>query len=328
MQLRPAAAATVGEVYGMTLVQAGIPTTCCPSGIPATIPIFVQAASAPNGYLVGLSWTMTWVSAFSQWTGSINTAHGLLESVLQCDGALGWKLQFQVSCTLNAHTPSTCGAQTYNTIVTTPLGAGTITVIVNGGSPPPPTLIFDQMTDADHTALPAHTIAPTNFPGTHWTDQNAGFEINNNKANPTGVYNLAPNAIATVDAGQADVTVSVDVVMVDTNNTDSGVVCRYVDNNNFWIATLSLTGQTFSIYQRLAGAFVLRAQVAKVVTPGTTYNVSMQVAANVLTATVDGGSTINFTSSDFSSSTVHGIRTANDLSVSTNTFDNFKITHP
>lgn len=315
-----------GEVLGIVIEPGPITTVCCPTGTDPTVTVTITAADPPNAFLVGQSWTATYNAVNKQWFMGTAGPPPPPEGFLQCNGPSGWQLRFEAGYIFNAVQPPTCSPISFSSVISTNAGSSHCTVVVSWG--PVTTLVSDTFTDTDGTSLATHTIAPINVPGTAWTLNNFGFAINSNMANPTGGYNLAPNAIATVDAGQADVTVTVQVVFNHNNVTDSGIVCRYVDNNNFWIATLNISNGTFSIYERLAGSFVLRVQASLTVTIGTTYTIQMIASGSSLSATVNGGSGLAWSSTDFQTATRHGIRTADNSSSTANTFDNFTITHP
>jgi pectate lyase len=178
-------------------------------------------------------------------------------------------------------------------------------------------LIQDTFTAVNGTTLPGH--APdVNTPGNAWVVQSGAGNIQNNKAQcSTGVW------VATIDSGQANVTVTADIVL-SVAGSDDGPVVRFQDANNYWFADAS-GSNNFILYEKTGGSFVQRASTTVTVSTGTTYTVQVQASGTTITATINGGNPISYGSAtDFQTATKHGIKLDN----ATDTADNFKVTTP
>ena len=70
-----------------------VTTTCCPSGLPATLTVTIGAIGGACAGISGLSWTITW-NGLNAWTGSAagspcNGGTCTLSATLQCVGGGG-----------------------------------------------------------------------------------------------------------------------------------------------------------------------------------------------------------------------------------------------
>ena len=115
----------------------------------------------------------------------------------------------------------------------------------------PVTLVYDTFTDADSTALTAHT-PDIDVVGGGWSSSAGALKILSNKAK----WGTASNSHETseIQTNKSDVVISVDV-----NSTAQflGILGRYVDDNNFWLAWMSKN--TMRIYERTTGTDTERA---------------------------------------------------------------------
>jgi hypothetical protein len=155
--------ANVGEVAGMTFTQLGIVTPCCPSGTDVTLPMTITAADPPNGYLVGLTGSLTWTSLTGYWTGTFTNPYGSADMQLDCAGAQ-WQFQMIGNPFFpNVNIGATCGNKTFNGAIHTGFGSGRATIVVGTVTPPSIwSLVFDGSTGyglASDATFPAGSSA-------------------------------------------------------------------------------------------------------------------------------------------------------------------------
>lgn len=187
-------------------------------------------------------------------------------------------------------------------------------------------LIYDTFTDTENKRLNLHTISPTNLPATSWTEQGtAEFIINaSNQAAKSG----SSIGFATVNAGDADVTIEVDAQGKDTGAgqyaRDFGIVARYTDENNHWTITINTLGDVFRITEVNGGVITTRATASVALAQSTPYALKVVLSGSTITATIDGGNQISYASATLNqTTTVHGLRAYTSAST---IFDNFKVT--
>lgn len=186
----------------------------------------------------------------------------------------------------------------------------------SGGTVAPVTLILDQFTDTDATALESHTIAPTNTPAASWASDSGAMDINGNKARGTV---LAGGLISYVcNSGVSDGVVSADVTPVASGVT--GLVLRRNSNVNDWTLIIDVDADLFRLYEHTTG-FTLRASTAATIVVGNTYALSATLSGTSIVATVDGANQISFSSSTYQTDTRHGLRDDH----TGGKFDNFKV---
>jgi hypothetical protein len=184
------------------------------------------------------------------------------------------------------------------------------------------TLILDQFTDTNGTALSSHTIAPTNTPATSWTNGLNSLEIQSNKA--VGVTSSDDN-IELCDSGQSDVTAS--VIVNSTVVAGGGPVVRASDGSNMWLAYLASVFNSIRLFEINAASFVERATASQTVTSGVDYTQRLAASGTSLVASVDGGASCNYSSSFNQSATKVGIHAYN-LAGTSPTLDTFTVTRP
>lgn len=184
------------------------------------------------------------------------------------------------------------------------------------------TLILDQFTGTNATAIASHTISPTNTPSASWAAGEGSCEIQGNKMRATGGSISSANSNSGVSDGSVSVTVN------RSGNSDMAAMFRYVDANNYWLADLQVAGTdgtgTFSIYEKTSGSYTERAHIAKVFTVNTDLVIRVVLNGTSIVATVDGGSSINYTSSVRQTATKHGIWTS--LTGGNADFNDFTVT--
>ena len=186
----------------------------------------------------------------------------------------------------------------------------------------PTTLVHDTFTDTDLVTLNTH--APDiDTVGSGWTVNANLFTILSNKCN--GPSNTALN-IPIIDCGSSDM--QIDATMTTPNgNSFSGLIIRYQDFANKWLVLLSHTSNQFELYQKLSSSYTLRDSTAFTYTASTSYAVMFKAVGDVLTATIDGGNEITYTSSLFNTATGVGLRSQNQAAFTgTTIFDDFTVT--
>lgn len=195
----------------------------------------------------------------------------------------------------------------------------------SGGAAAPVTLILDQFTDTNGTAIGSHTIAPTNVPATSWTAQVGTFQIQSNSVQNIGG---AANGHCTLDAGVANCTLSGDVTCPDQAtgvNQDTGLVGRWSNASNYWRVGINEQDDLFRIVERAATVNTSRASASVTFGVGSTGAIRASFLAQSITATVDGANEISYGSAALNeSATVHGVFG----SVAASAVDNFKVTTP
>lgn len=192
------------------------------------------------------------------------------------------------------------------------------------------TLVSDTFTDTNGTSLTAHT-PDVDTVGGGWslataTGSGSGtFTIENNKLEATRTSSTY-FPIGTIDVGQADVTIDVNLTFETDDFGFDGIVFRYQDQSNFWFATREATSGDFRILEKNAGVNTERASIAAGISAGTNHDMQVVLSGTSITATIDGGNEITFSSSFLETETTHGLIGVDraDPSVGTK-FDNFQI---
>lgn len=167
----------------------------------------------------------------------------------------------------------------------------------------------------------------TSSSGHVWDEHGTAWSIASNRCVPpsSGGYKFA-----TLDAGEADVTVA--ATINPSGAPDLGLCARFVDASNlvFFDVVWETDHWICRVFQRLAGSFTgLTALVNPVVTLGadntTPFTASVELAGDAGEAFINGVSQGTWTGLDGSllSATDHGL-VGNDVVAST--FDNFAVT--
>lgn len=187
----------------------------------------------------------------------------------------------------------------------------------SGGVAAPVTLILDQFTDTDATALESHTIAPTNTPAASWASDSGAMDINGNKARST---TLASGLVQyRANAGVSDCVVSADVTPVAADVT--GLILRRNSAVNNWVLVVDVDNDLFRLYER-ATTYTLRASIAATITAGSTYAFSATLNGQSIVCTLDGANQISFSSATYQTETNHGLEGDHTGTK----WDNFKVT--
>lgn len=182
------------------------------------------------------------------------------------------------------------------------------------------TVILDQFTDTNGTALASHTIAPTNVPATSWSvaEGTPTVTIQTNKAQSTS----SSDGILWLDSGVSDCTITCDVDPIANGN--SGIYFRCTAANASWMARWQ-QGATMQlqIYERNPG-YTLRANTALAGADGEAYTMTIVLSGTSIAVTVNA-TTVNYTSATNQAATKHGLYVGGANGA---TWDNFKVTVP
>lgn len=165
------------------------------------------------------------------------------------------------------------------------------------------TLLQDTFTDVDGTLLTAHTMNV----GGGWTAVNGTWTIQSNTAL---VLIPTANSIATADAGQADITLTLSLIVPNTADYAVGAVVRTSDANTGWIAVIERDGGTpyLAIFERTAGTNTLRASVNAPSATNSTVTITVVTSGSTITASLSTGETCNYASATSNQTvTKHGL---------------------
>jgi hypothetical protein len=135
--------------------------------------------------------------------------------------------------------------------------------------------------------------------GGTWTEQNGDWDIQGNQTNVVANGGAAPWAIATVQSNIADIFLRATSTTA-IPNALSGIICRFSDINNYWMALPNGVGNIHVLFERNGGVDTLRASAAVAIGAGT-----------YLTAYLDGAARITFVSAFNAAATIHGMRGRN-----------------
>jgi len=182
-------------------------------------------------------------------------------------------------------------------------------------------VLQDTFTDTNSVSLDAHTMDV----GAGWTEHTGAWEIQSNAAR--GPDSTA-DALASADAGEADVTITVDVNVPNNSTYALGPAGRVVDANNYWTAYAERAeGVSYlRIVEYTSGSPTIRAEDTFAVNPaGSTITITLALSGTSLTATASTGETCNYTSSQHQSATRHGLWSYTAFGLALGSFDNFEV---
>lgn len=170
------------------------------------------------------------------------------------------------------------------------------------------TLILDQFTDTNGTALGSHTIAPTNTPETSWTVRNGTVQISSNRAVGTGSNPGGAGWVATLDTGETDYRISATLNAGGTGTPQ--IIVRYstADGSFYGVAIHDDAGM--KIY-RYDGSYTELYSEDVDVTNSQDHTITVEVVGTTLRATRTGGATTTVTMTINPSSTLAGLRWGN-----------------
>lgn len=157
------------------------------------------------------------------------------------------------------------------------------------------TIILDQFTDTNGTAIASHTIAPINKPATAWTAGTGTWDIQSNTAGTTG--NTA-RAHATLDTGKANYTIT-DTIVPGATDVAFGIVFRYLNGLNYWRFFLNDTADTYSLEKYETGGSSIEATGAITVTPGDTYIIKVVANGPNVICFVNGAVLVTYATATF-----------------------------
>ena len=163
-------------------------------------------------------------------------------------------------------------------------------------------IILDTFADTNGVLLTNHT--PDISPGGGWAGD--AWDIQSNKAESPQSFNTPE--LVQIDAGESDVDIQVTWTTANPALGVEGIVARYVDDNNHWIIVFSSTTSVWAIVSRVSSTFTTHASTPFTPLATTSYALRCVLIGTSITATIDGGMSINFSSSSHQSATKHGLR--------------------
>lgn len=166
--------------------------------------------------------------------------------------------------------------------------------------------------------------------GHTWTTRAGTMGISSNQAYAPalGTTNLLQAAFATVDTGASDVTIELTMPTARSAISFDGILFRYVDNDNFWLARYSWQNVRVQLDLMSGASFLAAVNTAGISPPQAHDGMDMAV---VLSGTsielfIDGVSYIATTSSTFQTATTHGIVIGNNVDTTVSRLDDLSIT--
>ncbi|MFK7694330.1 right-handed parallel beta-helix repeat-containing protein [Paenibacillus sp. HJGM_3] len=151
-----------------------------------------------------------------------------------------------------------------------------------------PTLFSDDFEDGNSTGWTTGSGA--------WSVVTDGTKVYKQTSSSSGGEALvyAGNAAWTNYAVKAD-------IKLYNNNTSagSGILARYVDNNNYYMFRLHQSGKV-QLYKKAAGTYTLLGDADQAVTAGSTYTLKLELNGSALTGYVNGAAKISLTDTSFS----------------------------
>jgi hypothetical protein len=179
-------------------------------------------------------------------------------------------------------------------------------------------LLYDTFTGDDDTSLDAHT-PDTDRAGNGWVEQ-----LPSDSASPTyqSAWVLATNKVkqtnntpaiypATVDTGQANVTIVDTCCTSGVSNNSPGTALRWTDRLNFWYVQLYLYSHIVRLVEVNNGVHTQRASAASSCTNNNTYVLTTVANGASISASRDGGlEAVSYDSATHSqTATKHGLVT-------------------
>ena len=172
-------------------------------------------------------------------------------------------------------------------------------------------VIWDQFTDADTTALSAHTIAPVRKLAISWTAE-AGYTISSNAA-----IHASGSNFATLQISKANCILQVMISPI-SGGLYADLVGRFTDTNNYWrFGLIATAGGTITITERTSSTNTARASAAGV---GLSGLLKAVLNGDSLSMSLAGGTPISYNSAQHNSVTKHGFRVSASVSA-----DDFKV---
>lgn len=179
------------------------------------------------------------------------------------------------------------------------------------------TLLSDTFTDTNGTALTSHTMDV----GGGWTAGTGTFQVQSNAAKKTASSGIHDGVWA--DAGQADVSLSVDITWQALGDRSLGAALRVTDGTNRWEAYYYAGTDKIQLDEVTTGSNTTRASASAVgIASGNTYSLTASTSGTSLSVSLNG-KTASYTSSSYQTNTKFGLLDYNDT---VSSFDNFLVT--
>lgn len=165
-------------------------------------------------------------------------------------------------------------------------------------------LALDTFTGADTTHLNVHTM---NI-GSGWTEQNGSWTISGNVATQATSTGSGVLYAATTDISKANARISVKIKnTAASGNAFGGILGRFTDFNNTWAVMLDWVNGEIQIWDAQSSVWTKRASKTWAKQYQKWTQLDVEFNGNVITARVDGGYSITYTSSFNNTVTVFGI---------------------
>lgn len=165
------------------------------------------------------------------------------------------------------------------------------------------TIVQAAFTAANGTSLDAYT-PDVDLVGDGFVENSGQIEIQSNRAQPASG---STTVLASIETNEADIVID---VTIQYNNVSArvGVMLRYTDTNNYWIVRIKPDGSHFSIWEMNAGVFTERDYELFSPTQGVDYALHVEAVGSTITATIDGGYEISYSSATHNQTeTRHGL---------------------
>ena len=163
----------------------------------------------------------------------------------------------------------------------------------------PPYTTTDDFTRADSSSS-----LGTATTGEVWTAHSGTWGISSNKAY---CATRSGDSVATINAARSDLTL--EVSYTPGASSDSGIVFRATDNNNYLLC-LCTVSSGISLWQRVAGTYtqLSNSGAGGSFTAGVSYQVKVVAASTSIITYKDGVQTLSHTTSQFVTGTRVGLR--------------------
>ncbi len=189
------------------------------------------------------------------------------------------------------------------------------------------TLVLDTFTDADNTALTAHTPDK----GGPWTAGVGTFKISSNKATPNSD---ADDDQVAIDCGQTSAVLTCDVVptaILLTYNRAPGLMFRWQDSGHFYLLDINVFGVAANsmVLWIKNGTYSQLAAANPVLVSGSAYGIKVEFFGQTINVYLSGVLQFSYTTaSQYSTSTKCGLRLGSGSALGGNadcTWDNFQV---
>ena len=184
-------------------------------------------------------------------------------------------------------------------------------------------LIFhDEFTDADNTALDAHTPAPVNSPNNMWTRMGT-WGIYSNYAGKSGAGDWQ---YATYDLGISNFQFEISFsgyYAAEADHRSLGMIVRYTDTSNFWFIR-RFSNTYFQIVEVNAGTWTVRDTLSVYLPNRTWHTFTGVVSGTNITAYANGTNMISYTSASHNQSATKIAMLCREAGY-TDKYDNVKI---